>query len=175
MADFKKSFDQVLANEGGYVNDPVDPGGETYKGISRKNWPLWMGWQIIDLMEGYPGFPQSLDNHTGLQDEIKLFYQTNFWNKIHGDQITDQAVAESIFDFAVNTGILPAVYLAQKVADTTSDAVIGPKTIAAINSFNPDHFLAAFAIEKIRRYIAICQKHEPSKKYFFGWVSRAVK
>lgn len=48
MANFKIALDKVLSREGGYINDPDDKGGETYKGISRKYNPDWKGWRIID-------------------------------------------------------------------------------------------------------------------------------
>jgi len=51
MADFNQALQMVLQNEGGYVNDPNDPGGETYKGIARKMNSNWIGWQLIDLQK----------------------------------------------------------------------------------------------------------------------------
>ena len=48
MADFHKALKRTAKYEGGYVNDPADAGGETYKGISRRANPKWDGWQLID-------------------------------------------------------------------------------------------------------------------------------
>ncbi|MEI8115647.1 MAG: glycosyl hydrolase 108 family protein [Bacteroidia bacterium] len=174
MADFNKAYRLILANEGGYVNDPQDPGGETYKGIARKKQPDWIGWIIVDAMKKQPNFPISLDSNQNLQTEIQRFYKVVFWDKIGGDQINDQEVAHSIFDFAVNSGVSTSIGLAQQVVGANCDGVIGPKTIQAINSFQPDHFIAAFTVEKCRKYIAICKKRPDSRKYFFGWIDRAV-
>jgi lysozyme family protein len=180
MAKFDAAFELVLIHEGGYVNDPDDPGGETYKGIARKMNPDWIGWDIIDLLKTKAGFPDSLSEkheveiNTQLQYEVKSFYHSNFWMKISGDKINNQLVAESIFDFAVNGGTGVSIALAQGVLGIKSDGVCGPKTCEAINLFNPQHFLAAYAIAKITRYISICTKRPASKKYFFGWVIRAL-
>jgi lysozyme family protein len=174
MADFKTAYDLVIINEGGYGNDPDDPGGETYKGVARKMWPLWLGWHIIDLMRSQSGFPASLEKNAELQEEVESFYEMQFWNKVSGSLIAEQAVANSIFDFAVNAGVVPSVTLAQKVVDAPVDGAIGPQTIGKINAFDSGHFLAAFAVEKIRRYIDIVRKRPASAKYFLGWISRAV-
>ena len=174
MANFEKAYRLIIANEGGYVNDPDDPGGETYKGIARKKQPDWVGWTNIDLMKKQPHFPDSLDNMMDLQSEIVRFYKVIFWDKVGGDQINDQDIANSIFDFAVNSGVSTSVGLAQVVVGSNSDSVIGPKTIQAINCFQPNHFIAAFNIEKCRKYISICKKRPDSHKYFFGWIDRAV-
>lgn len=175
MADFIPAYHHILLNEGGYVNDPDDPGGETYKGVARASWPKWLGWHIIDLLKKQPNFPANLDTNLELREEIGAFYLANFWNKLKCEEIREQAVAESILDFGVNAGVATSAALAQKVVGTTPDGVIGPATIAAINKFNPDHFIAAFAVEKIRRYLAIVKKRPTSKKYFQGWVERAVR
>lgn len=45
---FDKALEQVLKDEGGYVNDPIDSGGETFRGVSRNNNPNWRGWKLID-------------------------------------------------------------------------------------------------------------------------------
>jgi len=180
MAQFILAFQKTIENEGGYVNDPDDPGGETYKGVSRKNWPDWLGWICIDSLKKMGNFPVApktpdeieIDNQ--LQYEVKTFYYQNFWIPIHGDAIDNQQVAESIFDFAVNAGVETSVELAQKTVGSDVDGAIGPNTLKAINAFDPAHFVAAFAVEKIRKYIRIIAKRPTSKKYFTGWVIRAV-
>ena len=45
---FKKALEHMLKFEGGYANDPNDSGGETFRGVSRRNWPKWPGWPLID-------------------------------------------------------------------------------------------------------------------------------
>ena len=84
MADFRKALEHVLSNEGGYVNDPDDPGGETYKGIARKMNPQWKGWPLINKRD----FTNPL-----LADLVASFYRDNYWEPIRGDQITSQLVA----------------------------------------------------------------------------------
>jgi len=174
MADFTKAFNLMIVHEGGYVNDLDDPGGETYKGVARKKQPDWIGWRIIDRMKKQLNFPSNMEVNQILQGEIIRFYSVIFWDKVGGDHINDQEVANSIFDFAVNAGVSTSVGLAQIVVGTSCDGVVGPKTIAAINLFNPDLFIAGFTVEKCRKYIAICKKRPDSRKYFFGWIDRAV-
>jgi len=174
MANFIPALQKVLAHEGGYGNDPNDPGGETYKGIARKMQPGWIGWTQIDHYKHQPGFPSNLEKDTGLQSGVADFYQHNFWNTISGDQIDNQSVAESIFDFGVNVGVKKSASLAQKVVGAGEDGVIGVDSLKHINSFDSDHFLAVFAIEKIGYYIAVIKNRPASKVYFYGWVSRAI-
>lgn len=180
MADFTKAFNQMIANEGGYVNDPDDPGGETYKGISRKTWPNCQIWVIIDALKQksalnrVPVTSAEIEIDNQLQYEVKQFYYLNFWQKIKGDAITDQEVANSIFDFAVNAGISTSASLAQLVSGAAVDGVIGHDSILEINAFDPDHFLAAFTVAKIARYVNIVKKRPTSRKYFYGWVLRAL-
>ena len=149
MADYNSSFQKVLSYEGGYVNDPDDPGGETYKGIARKMNSKWDGWVLVDLLKQKPGFPANLDKDTEQQGKINDFYRVNYWDAILGDQITEQTVATSIFDFAVNAGVKTSACLTQMVVDATADGVIGPQSIAKINGFDSEKFLASFTIAKI--------------------------
>ncbi|MDP2336753.1 MAG: glycosyl hydrolase 108 family protein [Bacteroidota bacterium] len=174
MADFTKAFELVMAHEGGYVNDPDDPGGETYKGVARKIHSKWNGWTKVDMLKRQSGFPGNLDKDEELQQDVSKFYRDLFWNKIKGDEINDQQVAESIFDFGVNAGTGTSASLAQMVLSIKTDGVIGPKSIESLNSFNSEHFLAAFTVAKIARYIHIVKKRPTSQKYFYGWICRAL-
>lgn len=174
MADFNQAFQLVIVHEGGYVNDPDDPGGETYKGVARKIHSKWDGWQNIDILKRQPGFPGNLDKNAELQAAIADFYRINFWDKVKGDQIDNQSVAESIFDFAVNAGVSTSASLAQMVIAADTDGVIGQESITKINAFNIEHFLASFTVAKIARYVNIVKKRPTSRKYFYGWVLRAL-
>ena len=174
MADFNPAFEKVLKHEGGYVNDPDDPGGETYKGVARKIWSKWEGWTTIDILKRERNFPKNLEDKQELQDMVMHFYQVNFWDPVKGDDINDQEVATSIFDFGVNAGVRTSSSLAQMVVGANPDGVIGPKSIEKLNAFNSDHFLAAFTVAKIARYVSIIKKRPTSQKYLYGWVRRAI-
>ena len=134
MADFKKAIAPVLAYEGGYVNDPDDNGGETYKGISRKFWPRWTGWPFIDNAKKQEGFPASLNKISGLQDSVLAFYRDNFWKPIGGDKLEHGEVAGLILDSAVNEGVITAVKRAQEVLGMQQTGVITPTVIEKLNS-----------------------------------------
>ena len=100
MADFDLALEATLKAEGGYVDDKDDPGGETYKGIARSRNPKWPGWITVDILKNKRNFPANLDNDPQLQSEVKDLYEVNYWHRVKGDDITDQDIAESIFDFA---------------------------------------------------------------------------
>ena len=126
------------------------------------------------MLKGKPGFPGNLDRDNDLQTKITDFYQVNYWDTIQGDKINNQVVATSIFDFAVNAGVKVSSCLAQMVVDAEPDGIIGNESVTKINAFDPEHFLAAFTVAKIVRYISIVKKNPVSQKYFYGWVCRAI-
>ena len=174
MADFIPGFIKTINAEGGYVHDPDDPGGETYKGVARSRNPGWSGWANIDQLKTKSNFPQNLETDPDLQEKVKALYKANYWDKIQGDKIVDQDIAESIYDFAVNAGPKASAQLAQLAARTTADGIIGPKSIERINSIDKRTFLAVFALAKIQRYVTICEKRQTSRKYLFGWIRRTL-
>ncbi|HFQ81144.1 MAG TPA: N-acetylmuramidase [Desulfobacterales bacterium] len=175
MADFQTAIKATLKAEGGYVNDPDDPGGETYKGIARHKNAKWPGWVNIDLLKNKKGFPENLEDDADLQAKVYALYEANYWDKIRGDEIEDQDIAESVFDFAVNSGPRTSAKLAQIATGATADGVIGAKTLEKINTDDKRAFLATFALAKIGRYVSICEKRKESRKYFFGWVRRTLE
>lgn len=174
MSEFNIALQKTLVHEGGYVDDPDDPGDETYKGVARAMHSKWTGWELVDRHKNRPGFPATLDKDAQLQEEIVRFYQMNFWDALSGDRIENQTVADSVFDFAVNSGLHTAVALVQMVVGADVDGVLGSETLAKLNAFDPGYFLAAFTVGKIARYMAIIKNRPTSKKYLYGWVSRAL-
>ncbi len=175
MASFEEAFKATLAHEGDYVDDPDDSGGETYKGVARNKNPDWPGWKTIDLLKSQEGFPENLESDKTLQQQVRDLYKSEYWDRISGDRIDNQAIAESIFDFAVNSGTGTSSKLAQMAVGADTDGIIGPKTLKKLNSEDPRTFLSVFALNKIERYVAICEKRPHNRKYFYGWVQRALQ
>lgn len=134
MADYRHAITKVLRTEGGYANDKDDSGGETYRGVSRNNWPRWTGWPFIDQAKKRPGFPKSLSTISGLQDSVIAFYRDQFWRHIGGDFIDDQDIADLLIDAAVNEGIKPAVKRAQKIVGITQTGVFSEELKTKLNS-----------------------------------------
>lgn len=118
MARFDEEFDKVILAEGGYVNDPDDAGGETYLGISRKNNPKWVGWEVIDDIKkkyGTKGITARLKKDIALTNSAKLLYKQNYWDVLELDDIPSQNIAHELFDTCVNCGKATAIRIAQQV------------------------------------------------------------
>lgn len=174
MANFRLALLKVLKHEGGYVNDPDDRGGETYKGIARNIHPKWSGWIIIDTRKVLSDFPKILDEIPQLQQLVSDFYYENFWSIIRGDRINNQLMAESIFDFCVNAGVKTGVSIAQHAINVKPDGIVGPVTLDRLNKINLELFLALFTAAKIARYVHLVKTRPINQKFFFGWVRRAI-
>lgn len=164
MADFLPAYESMIRNEGGYKLHTVkgDRGGMTYAGIARNFHPNWLGWDAID--RGY--IPDT--------ELVRDFYRINFWNKVRGDDIENQRIARSLFDFAVNAGVSTAVKLAQIVAGVTPDGAIGPRTIEALNKLDGGSFVTAYALAKIARYRDIVARDRSQIKFLMGWINRTL-
>jgi lysozyme family protein len=166
MANFEQAFEKTIRDEGGYqlTNIPGDRGGQTYAGIARKPNPDWSGWQYIDRKDFGSATPL-----------VREFYKANFWDRVRGDDITNQAIAETIFNFAVNTGVRIASKLAQLIVGTTPDGAIGPKTVERLNICTTEKFLPAYTLAKIQRYVNICMKDRSQSKFLLGWCRRSLE
>jgi lysozyme family protein len=106
---------------------------------------------------------------------VREFYRLNYWDRIRGNEIADQQIAESIFNFGVNAGVGLAIKLAQVVAGATPDGGIGPKTIELLNRCTAKNFTASYALAKITRYAEICNRNRDQSKFLLGWINRTLK
>lgn len=165
MAEFLPAFESMIVHEGGYVlhDVPGDRGAQTYAGISRNNWPRWPGWAVLDAGGDPP------------VHEVREFYRSNFWAPLRLDQVVHQAVARTLFDFAVNAGASTAAKLAQLVAGATPDGRIGPKSLEAINALQPEVFVLRYTLAKLSRYEQIVRRDRTQSKFLLGWLSRTLK
>lgn len=168
MAEFRDAFEEMIRNEGGYTLHEVagDRGGCTYAGIARRYHPDWEGWPYIDRND---------ITDPALHECVREFYREQFWDRLRGDDITDQRIAETLFDFSVNAGSRTAVRLAQQILGTTTDGLLGPVTIDLLNDYDSEEFLYRYAMAKIARYAEIVNRDRSQSKFLLGWINRTLK
>lgn len=142
--NFDKAFQLIIGAEGGYSNDPRDPGGETKYGICKRSYPN-----------------EDIKNMT--LDRAKLLYKADYWDKVRGDDIP-YPLDIFVFDAAVNQGVGAASMLLQKACGTSQDGRIGAATLAAATPDKADLFMADRAV----RYAGTAN----ADTYLRGWMKR---
>lgn len=118
MADYRTAITPLLEREGGYVHHPSDKGGETYRGITRRDWPRWAGWRIVDAVKAKLRMTSPPLAHAGrrridallmgmpeMEAEVRDFYKPRYWDPLGLDAEPSQRIAEKVFDIAVNQGV----------------------------------------------------------------------
>jgi len=154
---FLNAVEKVLRHEGGYVNDPADPGGETKYGICKRSYPC------IDI--------KSLTR----EQAVRIYYQ-DWWRRYGYDMIADASLGAKTFDLAVNMGARQAHKLLQRSVNATSpaglsvDGILGPLSLEAINNHpHPPYLFAEYRLRAVAFYLDL---NKP--KYLAGWVRRAL-
>ena len=145
---FPRAVANVLDHEGGYVNDPDDPGGETNFGISKRAYP-------------------KLDIAALTMHDATDVYMRDYWTPIKGDQLPAD-IAVYLLDMAVNMGTSRSIRMLQTVAGVEADGVIGPQTI---NAAKAPGTLQRLDMARLRYYQSLTH----FVKYGRGWTKRAAE
>ena len=158
---FKKAFNYVLKNEGGYVNDQADPGKETKYGISKRSYP---NLNIRQL---------------SLKDAEKIYF-CDYWLKGKFEQIPDENVATQLFDLSVNLGIRATTIVLQRALrsvgiNVVEDGLLGSQTLSGVIFSEPSNLLAAIKSEAAGYYRLIAAKNPQQQKFLQGWLNRAYR
>lgn len=127
---FNLTVDHTLLWEGGYVNHPSDPGGETKYGISKRAYPK-----------------EDIKNLTVAK--AKEIYKKDYWDKVKGDDLP-AGVDTMVFDAAVNSGIGRSIKWLQAALGVTVDGVIGPKTLIAATKADPKELILELGEQRMR-------------------------
>lgn len=151
---FDQIFERVMGHEGGYVNNPKDPGGET-------NWGVTIG---TARANGYHGAMRSM---TRLQ--AKEIYRKAFWERAKCAQY-HSAIGFQVFDAAINHGIGNAVRMLQRAVGAADDGKVGNETLGAINLKSLDDVLVLFNAERLEFYT----KLKTFDTFGRGWSRRVV-
>lgn len=146
--NFNDALKTVLSWEGGYVNDPHDPGGETKYGISKKAYP-------------------NIDIKNLTLEEAAEIYKIDYWDKCRCGDLP-YPIGTLVFDTAVNMGVHTAITLLQSAGEVVSDGVIGRQTISAVNGLDPAKVGRNFMALRVQRYVNL----EGWGRYGLGWSRR---
>lgn len=155
-ANFDRSLAAVLVHEGGYVNDPRDPGGATNKGVTQAVYDDWRARHGLAKRS-----VRALE-----QDELQAIYRHNYWDQVKGDDLP-AGVDYATFDFAVNSGVGRAARFLQAAAGVVQDGAIGPATLAAVGR-DPAHIVSTL----IDNRLAFLRALGTFKTFGKGWTAR---
>lgn len=164
-------------SEGGYSNVAADKGGETYAGITKKNYPTWAGWQIVATAKPKQG--QIIVNPQ-LEALVSDFYKKNFWDLLQCDKFS-KYVGMNLCDFAINSGVNTAAKSFQQVINSllptgamtlVADGKIGALTIAAANKLNQQKLNDALLEFRKKFYQNIVDNNPTQRQFLRGWLNR---
>ena len=131
--NFDECLKMLLHHEGGYVNHPKDPGGETNLGVTKRVYEKWGG---------------TKDMKDLTVEDVAPIYKKEYWDKCRCDDL-ESGVDWAVFDWAVNSGTGRAAKAIQKICGASQDGAIGPKTLALIGTQNTEYVIEEFG--KIRQ------------------------
>lgn len=148
--NFDRAIIEILKHEGGYVNHPNDPGGETNFGITKKVYP-------------------DLDIKNLTVEQAKEIYKRDYW--LTGLDGLSYPVAAKVFDMVVNMGVRQAIKLVQRAVDEKADGILGHSSIANLKA-TPDA-LQRICNQQALFYNALVVTKPSLKVFLKGWLIRA--
>ena len=156
LKEFNEIIEVVLKHEGGYVNDPDDPGGETNFGIAKRSHP-------------------DVDIKNLTKEGAKEIYREVYWDKNKVEKVPEQ-LRHIYFDMCVNMGRKRAGRIVQRAANNKGhnlvvDGVLGPVTLGKINNVELER-VRAF---RIKYYADLITKKPDLEKFYFGWFKRSLE
>ena len=117
--NYEKCLETILHHEGGYVNHPDDPGGETNLGVTKRVYEEWGG---------------TKDMKDLIVEDVAPIYKKNYWDRVKGDELPS-GLDLCVFDFGVNAGTGRAAKYLQNMVGATADGAIGPATLRTVYAY----------------------------------------
>lgn len=157
------NFDQclsfVLKEEGGFSNDPHDPGGATNFGVTKATYEKFIGNSV------------SVDDMRALTvDQITPLYRKMYWDAVQGDDLP-AGVDYAVFDYAVNSGTGRAGKALQQAVGAVVDGIFGTGTMAAVTNADPENTINAICDGRL----AFLQSLSTWQYYGKGWGGRVAR
>ncbi|WP_315368106.1 glycoside hydrolase family 108 protein [Kingella oralis] len=154
-SNFNQFIERILKTEGGYINHPKDPGGETNWGITKR----------VAQQNGYNGAMRELT-----REQAKAIYYTAFWQRYNIEQFPS-ALAYQFLDACINHGYGNAARMLQRALDVADDGVIGKQTLAALAQHSENDLLLLFNAERANFYTRL----STFATFGRGWTNRIAE
>jgi lysozyme family protein len=122
--NYQKCLEAILHHEGGYVNHPKDPGGETNLGMTKRVYEEWC--KANDLYQK--------DMKDLIIEDVAPIYRKNYWDRVKGDRLPN-GLDLCVFDFGVNAGTGRGAKFLQAIVGAGQDGAIGPGTLGKVEEY----------------------------------------
>lgn len=156
--NFETCLALVLKSEGGFTNNPKDPGGVTNLGVTKATY------------ESYVGRAVDEDDMKGLTpDTVAPLYKSMYWDKVRGDDMPS-GVDYALFDLAVNSGPRQATKFIQNIASVPADGLMGDRTVQQVNTLDPAETVAKLCNERLQ----FLQQLNTWNTFGKGWSNRVA-
>jgi uncharacterized protein (TIGR02594 family) len=163
ISGFERALAHVLALEGGFVDDPQDPGGPTRAGVTLATFADHLGIPLVDATRG-----ELRQRLAALSDaEIATVYRVRFWRRVRCEALPPP-LALMHFDAAVNHGTGRAVRMLQSAVGASVDGEIGPETLSRCQSADPAGAVGRYAAGRRAAY----RRLPAFARYGRGWLAR---
>lgn len=170
MANFNTSYNRTAANEGGYQNSANDPGN--YNSAGQRVGTNWgINAKVYGAWIGHP--PSVAEMQAMTKATAKAIMKANYWDKIWGDDLPNQYVADILFDGVVNHG--KGVRLAQEVLGVAADNIFGQQTYNALVAMQPAKFYNAYRERRRSYYFELVSASPGLAEFLDGWLARLSK
>jgi lysozyme family protein len=153
-SNFQECLDLVLKSEGGWVNHPSDPGGETNLGVTKRVWVEYVGHPV-----------ESLKKLT--KEDVAPLYELKYWRPCYCE-VLPRGLDFVVFSMGVNAGPGRSVKLLQSAIGCVPDGVIGPRTRELISSSNGADIIKKFSTARREYY----QSLKTFPIFGKGWLAR---
>ena len=164
----------TLKREGGYANVTGDKGGETYRGISRKNWASWQGWATIDKVK---------PTHNQIVPELEIlvsnFYYTNFFVNKGFQYLTNTGTALALFDFAVHGGFSAQQFFTEFNKKFSKyipvNSVVNAESLKLVNAANQKEVQKLIVTIREKHLARLLEINPSQLKFKAGWANRMAE
>lgn len=161
LLPFEKQFEECRKT--GLANDPDDRGGLTMCGVTYATYAMYCNRKHIKATES------GLKN---LSYAVWLdILKTLFWDRWKADQIENQALANILVDWVWASGVT-GIKRPQRILGVSADGIVGPKTLAAVNSSDPKKLFAELHADRLKHFKEIVNRAPSQRKFLKGWNRR---
>jgi lysozyme family protein len=161
QSNFEVCLAKLLVHEGGYVNHPADPGGETNLGVTKRVWQEWVGHDVSE---------KEMRNLTPTM--VAPLYKRKYWDACRADELIS-GLDYCVFDVAVNSGPGRAIKFLQSCVGATPDGGFGSITLALVKKAeeNPAKLIEDYCAKRLE----FLQSLKTFETFGKGWSRRVTE